>query len=510
MRGGLLLIRGDALVTNPACCCDYYAPSVDCPPCCALIEGGEQVDNTIVFHVGGAPGGKGMTVTVTVPRVDKRLVCQGEQIQIHAELTGAGHPVTTSPSASWDRAWIYRTHSPAIEPDGVFVEAGMIRWGSSTATSIDLTLEYTSCWADQAIQYGDIGIRLGEYSLLITIESCANSVACCEDEVHCEPCCVFVPPGIGENVDGKITLWTQPNANGFAMRVTLVNLDPLLRVVCIGDGLQLDIEIVPPDDYDLTDYKPNPCVGHPGWMYDSATPNPTVLADDHTCWVDMPNLTYSLSLIGPQCNTDGSMSYVGDITVTADPGLSILIPFIACPTVCDNQRCCCPRRCCGPENAECHFPTTQSVCDTNSGDQYEVGGPSQIVNFHGEITHPTIGFPCYDAEGNEIARVNPLVVNQNGQSIHWTICEDLCEKPQGGRCNVSKCTWTIPVIDSCGNEYTIIILYSGTGWNVGAGWGWGNTPGGDCSGHSGTGLVVDPAGNYTSIYSFTCQGAEPC
>lgn len=340
-RNGKLLRRNGKLASGIECCeCD--PPPEECPPCCIRITWGAfDEDGNLIASV--TAGEATVLVKVIVPTPHSRIVCDEDEITVQWEITG--HEGTGSNDA-WMRfgpAWLVTGHSPAVNAgNGKVYDWGLVDWGNVEDDTYSVTLQFRRCFLDVTdfLGYIWIGMANPEMEEEIEIERCETTEWCCRDEYECQKCCALLDMGGVIQHDGKFYKVTQvSDANGIFTGIVEIVLEDEEGIICKGQGLTLNVYLVPPRHGIAPDN--NMVIEHPApWIQSNHTPaiNPVdgEATETKTDWGTLNDTEYSISL-GIDCEDWGIELEFPSIDLNnSDYGFSTSVGF----TECDVADCC--------------------------------------------------------------------------------------------------------------------------------------------------------------------------
>jgi len=422
--GGLLFVDG-GLTDDPNCCC-YYEPPGECPPCCIRIDwgtfddDGNLVDN---YVVSGIP----ITVKVSMPTPNSRIVCDTEQVTVRWELDAPADNY-----GAWVRfgpGWGFNGESPIVGPDGETYDWGLVDWVGTSADAFQVTLTFRKCFMDsgQFNYFIIIGTDFPDWDLDIESSRCTTPNECCPEEVDCEDCCGLLDQEGVIKYDGKYYIavnTVDPDGNIFT-GVIEFELERA-GILCQGDGIDITLWLVPPRHEDIEN---NTVIDFPGW--ELGTYSPDVSIDDGEVteikvdWGTLTKYRYDISL-SIDCDNEvcDPILEFPTITITNTPfNVGAGIAF----NECDVEDCCCPTYCtCG-----CMWPLSSGFCENALEDDlfglYEIGGETEITDLLIEITADSDVF-CGGTK-------NKVKLEQAGESWHLGLCVlvngKLCPRTQG-------------------------------------------------------------------------------
>ncbi len=434
--GGLpLLIDGTSLTTDPDCCCYYPPPPDQCPPCCVRIDWGEfNEDGDLESEY--VVGDYDITVIVTMPTKDSRIVCNTQEINVTWSIL----PDDPSPSggyAQFGPAWESTAESPA--PEKVF-ERGLVDWIGIESAVFGLTMRLSSCFLDspQFLAGITIGTDVPEWELEIPITRCPSAARCCPVEYDCEPCC-YELASVASSVlfDNKIWFFAE-SPGGYRVYYRVVTSS--LGIWCPGEPLTVEFDIIPPRWDENEEY--NAVIQWDGtWFYSGSSPG---IAVDGEIITNQP-----LQPGGGKVDWGTQSATEYEASITADCGellcsdlevATIQIRVLGLPggdfstdiggfEPCDEDfdGCCCPLDCtCG-----CQWPLSEDFCDTAEDDGlfglYEIDGPTKVEDLEILITASDNVF-C-SSSTNEVA------ISQAAPSWHLGLCDmvdgKMCPKDNG-------------------------------------------------------------------------------
>lgn len=501
---GDALLEIDGVLADDLACCDYCDED-ECPACCSKITSGALIDGEIKIF--SSVGSETMEITIVTPS-GTRLVCADQIISITLEFTGDEPYI---PAISWDPAWKYAGHTPAIDTSGFLDESGLVDWGFQTGNTFTLNLKYAPCLIEGNPSLGLIQVSGVAGDEDIELSHCPGG-DCCEVLAQCEPCCWELVGGVFDEDSGTFIYYAE--AANFWVVVEVNIAQPEKRLTCKDDSVSISVRIGSRNRETLESHTFNVEVTIEGFGYASATPappttEPVVGEPGSVVWSG--NLSRNYSVEGAaECGVrePGSFTIQVADAITFASITPIVVGFVECPKPegCD---CCC-RHCCD----DCHFPVSEDVCEEpklSAGS--ELGGPTQIENLTFQYDYdPPVMCQQSDDDGGSgyTVPVSQIIDTQEGLSTHATMCEDICDGAV--LCGKSRCFFFVTVpTTSCdnldgpkfNNVYTV--SYAGAGvWSIHPGY----TINGDCNGASGE-IVI---GNLTLTISFTVSrsGEQEC
>lgn len=551
-EGRIIHVPGEGIAISDDCCCGPPPPT--CMDCCTKLLHGDWVPATndeaahFLFRVDSLTSDDYITVKVFGIGED-RLVCDGDKISIHSDYIhgeaveddpetpgdetddghGEGEP-NHEPHVWWDRAWLFDGIFPGVGADGVVYAHGLVQYAWDVDVHhIEMSFNYTACWSDKGVQYGDIEIGWKNESLGFTLEfeDCEriDTPDCCVSTHECVDCCFYLPDDAGErSPDGtQIIFWAE--AGGVRVRLAL-DIDPNDRVMYCdesGGSVNINIEVIPPPNYNAGK-DPKICIEWPGWW-------PTTLPEGPECerpraeecddadWTNSIS-GYSSAIIyqAPPCEHDCFESApTAPLTVTVGlegSGAAAIEVTTDILEPCGGLCCC---RVHVPCCRGCIFPANGDPSDPDFPMGFEKGGPSRIEDL--DITYTSGG--------------NSYRTEQVGESEHEFEMRNVAipgcptkMRPQG------SCFWRVPckVSENGGSPVNVTLIVYGPGyigtddmfgdpdtnpdvWQVYSGrWGGGassggvNADSGDCHGEI---PVAKGDGSKDFSGSFNARGGQP-
>jgi hypothetical protein len=437
--GGLpLLVGGDSLTTDPDCCCYYYPPPPACPPCCIRINWGTFDDSGDLVGT-EVVGETEISIKITVPSKFQRIVCDGESITVAFGVTPPGDEPTGG-FAFYGAAWGHVSESP--EATKVF-DRGLIDWVEITDQEFSATLAFSKCWLDSPLflAYLTIGLDDPEWSLEIEMERCPDSPRCC-DGPDCEPCCYLVLPAVDAPVYYQGKVWqVSESASGYRLLASIDTTGPA-GLYCPGEGLDVEIEIIPPRWDPAKEYSVSVTFDNPWTLTDNSpavnpadgSTDPNTPPDDggSVNFGTKSETEYSVSLAADCADIYCEAYVLGEVSIVVEVDeattLGATFGFESCEE--DNSGCCCPPHCV----CDCYWPLSKDFCETAEedpqfGELYEVGGPTQLTELLIEITADSDVFCGGTTDTAEIRK------HGTGLSKHFGICQlvdgVLCPRDNG-------------------------------------------------------------------------------
>jgi len=382
--GGLLFVDG-GLTTDPNCCC-YYEPQPDCPPCCIRIDwgtfddDGNLVDN---YVVSGIP----ITVKVSMPTPNSRIVCDTEQVTVRWELDAPSDNY-----GAWVRfgpGWGFGGESPSVGPDGETYDWGLVDWVGTSADAFQVILTFRKCFMDSA-QFNYfivIGTDFPDWDLDIESSRCTTPNECCPEEVDCEDCCALLDQEGVIKYDGKyyiVVNTVDPDGNIYT-GVIEFELERA-GILCKGEGIDITLWLVPPRHEDIEN---NTIIEFPApWELGTYSPDVSVddgdVAENRIDWGTLTKYRYDISLSidceEESCDTTLEFPTISITNTPFNVGAGIVF------NECDMEDCCCPIICsCESSTHEdsirCYWPIDSECDEDNPLDQWEIGGATQVTNF---------------------------------------------------------------------------------------------------------------------------------
>lgn len=436
--GGIPLFTNGGLSADPDCCCTGPPPPPTCPFCCVQVDWGtfDEAGDLIGSEVAS---GSTVDIKLTMPTKFSRIVCDGSAVTVSFGVpspgaeAGGGHIV-------FGPAWGASGDSPAATK--VF-SRGLVDWIGVNARTFSAVLTLSKCWLDTEdfLGYVRIGLDDPAWSFEIDISRCDTPIRCC-DGPNCEPCCWEVLP-IGASpiyYDGKVWLASE-SAGGYRLLFS-VDTDGPAGLYCAAESVTAELQIIPPRWDAAKTYEATITFGDP-WTLGSNSPafNPVDGAVDSNIppsgggSVDFGTKSeteYSVTLASDcadiYCGSYTLDQITASVSITESESASGTFGFTPCEV--DNTDCCCPPYCqCG-----CYWPLSKSFCDDaliddQFGELYEVGGPTQLVDFLIEITASSDVFCGGTTDTAEI--------RQHGTALskHFGICSlngtILCARTNG-------------------------------------------------------------------------------
>jgi hypothetical protein len=193
--GGLLLVDS-GLTTDINCCC-YYDPPPECPPCCVRIDWGTFDDDGNLTKT--IPSGEfnEITITITMPTPDSRIVCDTDHIIVRWELSGPGDPDMAGGRLRHGACWHHIANTPVETVAGKIYEYGLTDFGfDSESPFYEVELKFHSCFLDASGAF--LGYLIIEtefptdFSEEIDVYRCPTVEYCCLQDIACQDCCAEI------------------------------------------------------------------------------------------------------------------------------------------------------------------------------------------------------------------------------------------------------------------------------------------------------------------------------
>lgn len=424
--GGLPLLVDGKLTDDPDCCCYVVPPPPTCPPCCVEVNWGEFDEAGDL--VGTEPAGESsVDIKLTMPEKFSRIVCDGQSLGVSFGVPSPGSEATGG-YLFFGAAWLAAGESPASTET---YPRGLVDWVDITARTFSASLTFSKCWLDteSLLAYITIGLDDPAWSFEIDILRCPSPARCCAGP-ECSPCCWEVVP-IGASpiyFQGKVWLVSE-SASGYRLLISITT-DGTAGLYCSGEGVTVDFEIIPPRFDPFKEYQAGVTFGDP-WVLTSHSPavNPVGGSVDGNSppagggsidWGSLTDESYSLTLAADcadiYCGDYLLSSITVNVTIDESTAISGTIGFAPCEV--DNSECCCPPYCqCG-----CYWPLSKNFCDDalvdeQFGSLYEVGGPTQLIDFKITITASS---PVFCGGTTDTAEIRQFGA---GLSRHYGICQ---------------------------------------------------------------------------------------
>ena len=338
-NGGLLLVNG-SLTNDPNCCCYYYGPS-DCPPCCIRIDFGAFNDDGDLVGEFIADSFT-IAVTIIMPTKNSRVVCDEELIEVQWGVIDDGID-SVGGFIRFGAGWIPGDYNPALPPEGIELEYGLIDWGPDLIES-QYTAQFTfrECFLDSStfLFYIDIGLTSPDFLAEIEITRCVSLTRCCPINTTCENCCALLTAADTIAYDGKYYVVSEEVDIDGTRKTTVAEINLEDAIVCIGDLVGINLFLVP-SRYDPLAMANMQTANHITWERTAASPliNPIdgVTDPEFIEWGTLDEYEYSITVKAPDCTPcDNTLERFDDITFTNSIFPALTVDF----TKCDQENCC--------------------------------------------------------------------------------------------------------------------------------------------------------------------------